>query len=216
MHTKCCICGCNDGYFKYPNSRNWDGRSLSCNICYLRRYRKDNPHITKKNNEILSRISNWKNGELDPYTSAGKGYIVEQFTCKTLGIKNLNIVNNSFRYKFDGEKNVQIKGVSLNKQYGKWLRHIRDTEEFDNLIFVCMDDKLPWKNVMRVYNIPEMALYGKRTISISENPCRGGGMWREFRIDERQFNDIYRNMTIDDCPALRKDKWEEWLTIIKK
>lgn len=36
-------------------------------------------------------MSNWKNGELDPYTSAGKGYIIEQIVCKTLGIKNLNV-----------------------------------------------------------------------------------------------------------------------------
>jgi hypothetical protein len=216
--TTCCICGCNGAYLKYPNSRRWDGKSFSCNICYQRKYREDNADIIKKHNNRLSYMSNWKNGELDPYTSAGKGYIIEQIVCKTLGIKNLNVENNTFRHKydgFDGSQYIQIKGSSFYAIERKWHRHIKDTEEFDILIFLCMDKYMPWKDVVRAYKIPDEYVCTIRGISIYENTLRCRSKWEDFKIDEKPFSDTYHNIEIDDCPALRKDKWREWLDIMK-
>ncbi len=29
--------------------------------------------------------------------------------------------------------------------------------------------------------------------------------WNKFRIDEKPFNDIYQNLTIEDCSVLKDD-----------
>lgn len=279
--AKCCICGGNDAWYKYPNTKNWDGSSFSCNICYLRNYRKENDSwkkkkypkrlyripedakcyicknnatcrhiydgkwdgksflcnscygkiyrennidIVKRHNDELSKVSSWKNGELDPYTSSGKGYIVEQFTCKTLDIDNLNVKDNTFRAKYDAINhlkygNIQIKGASYNTTEMTWNRTIGESglgQEFDTLILVCTDRYMPWKNVKRVYAIPEIEVYGKRSVTIYKNPSPSiGSKWEEFRIDEKPFNMVYHNITIEDCPALRKDKFENWLRLMR-
>ena len=220
----CCVCGCNGAEHKYPNVKNWDSKSLSCNICYLRNYRKDNPDIVKKHNDESSKASDWKNGELNPYTSSGKGYIVEQFVCKDLGLENLNVKNSTSRARYDAtihEKygNLQIKGASYNTRERTWNRTIGESgtgQEFDTLLLICMDRYMPWKNVERAYAIPEMEVFCKRSVTIYKNPSPSiGSKWEEFRIDEKSFNNTYHNLTIEDCPALRKDKWREWFRLMK-
>lgn len=287
-HTKCCICGGNGAWYKYPDKNTWDEKSFACNICYLREYRKrekkininncrysnlpDNilndikccqceeslknlrycrykdkngnwdkksficntcyqkeyrkryPDIVKRHNNELCRASNWKIGELDPYTSSGKGYIIEQFCCKTLGVKNFNVENNSFLSKYDAIKhpvygNIQIKGASYNIIERSWNRTIGEAglgQDFDTLIFACMDRYMPWKNVERIYAIPEIDIYGKRSVTIYKYPSPSlGSKWEDYIIDEKPFNESYHNLTIEDCPSLRRDRFEEWLRLTR-
>lgn len=53
----------------------------------------------------------------------------------------------------------------------------------------------PWKNVKRVYVIPEDSseLYGKIYISIYDKPSRES-KWEKFRVDEKPYNDTYHKM----------------------
>lgn len=219
--TKCYICGNIATIRHKDNNGNWDKKSFVCNTCYQRGYRTRHPDIVKRHNNELSRASNWKNGELDPYTSSGRGYIVEQFSCKTLGLENLNIKNNTFRAKCDTTRhvkygNIQIKGASYNTMERSWNRTIGEEQIFDTLLMVLMDKYMPWKNVKKVYAIPEIDVYGLRSITIFDKPSPSiGSKWDRFVIDEKPFNNTYHNLTIEECPSLRKDKWEEWLRLMK-
>lgn len=230
--TKCCVHGeiiIGKG-FKYPNKKNWDGHSFACNTCYQRRYRLDNPDIIKLHNNELHKTSSWENGELDPYSEKGRGYIIEQFVCKPLGVKNLNVESNTSCAKYDTTKhdifgNIQIKGSTFNGHY--YMTNIRMEEEFDTLIFVCTDRYIPWKNVRKMYAIPSIELIGETNIYIYEDWSKlrySSGCQRiskferleKYRIDEKHFNESYQNLTIGDCPALRKDKFIEWIKIMKE
>lgn len=219
--SKCYICG-NIAICRHrDNEENLDKKSFMCNMCYQKEYRKRYPNIVKKHNNELSKASNWKNGELDPYTSSGKGYIVEQFSCKTLELENLNIRDNTFRAKCDTTRHIkygdiQIKGASYNTKERSWSRTLGEAQKFDTLLMILMDRYMPWRNVRKAYAIPEVEVYGLRSIAIYDNPNPSiGSKWDKFIIDAKPFNDTYHNLTIEDCPALRKDKWEKWLELTR-
>lgn len=220
--TECFLCGRKETtkWFKYPDHINWDGEHVRCNICYQKKYHIDRHDIIKKNNEKSSYMTNWKNGELDPYIEQGKGYIVEWFVCKTLEVKNRNIEENTFLAKCDTLRHekygdIEIKSRSYDSKHKQWQQIISDSEinHSDTLLFTCMDEYIPWKNVRRMYAIPSLKFENINNFTVYES---NKSKWEEFRIDKEPFNKSYHDLTIEDCPALRKDKWKEWLRLMKE
>jgi len=61
-----------------------------------------------------------------------------------------------------------------------------------------MDDNKPWKNVERVYKIPQEEFVNRKGIAIVKNPtdCVGDPVtpWYEkYRIDEKPFNGTWHD-----------------------
>lgn len=79
-----------------------------------------------------------------------------------------------------------------------------------------MDRYIPWKNVERIYAIPEIDVYGKRSITIYKYPSPSlGSKWEDYILDEKPFNESYHNLTVEDCSSLRRDRFEEWLRFMR-
>lgn len=87
-------------------------------------------------------------------------------------------------------------------------------KKFHTLFGLCMDKYEPWKDVDRMYVIPIDDLY-KHNCEDGINVYRDWYKLRKlsrfewiekFRIDERPYNNTYRNMKLENCKILRKDK----------
>ena len=76
-----------------------------------------------------------------------------------------------------------------------------------------MDGHIPWKHVERMYAIPEKEFLNINSFTIVDSDK---SKWKKYRISEKPFNDSYRNLTVEDCPALRKDKFSEWLKLMRE
>lgn len=70
----------------------------------------------------------------------------------------------------------------------------------------------PWRDIKRIYIVPEFELYGYTDMRIYEDfskISKGGSKfeWIEDRIkDISSFNSTYHNMKLEDCKVLRKDR----------
>jgi hypothetical protein len=174
-----------------------------CIICYSRKKNKD--YLMKNKDKINKErraIRNWRNGQLDPHSNLGKGFISEQIVCITLGLRNCNIETDNWNSHTDIDKHekygyISVKGANIKR--GEW--HFSNTGEgiFDTLIIICMGSN---KNIERVYAIPAIEAKIRNTICIYKNPCREG-WYEKYRIDESPFDITYHNMKLSDCKILR-------------
>lgn len=103
---------------------------------------------------------------------------------------------NNFRFYVD---------LSKIPKYGYCEIKTRE-QEYDTLFTLCMDKNKPWQNVERVYAFPwEVVINRNKTnITIARNSLKKGYWYEEFRIDKNPFNDIYRDMKLDNCEILKK------------
>jgi len=154
-------------------------------------------------------IAQWRIGELDPSSPSGKGFIGQQIVAKRYGIEDCNLKMDNFHFyvdlsKIPGLGYAEVKTASYDIEQAKWPFSNINKENFDILLLLCMDAFSPWRDVERVYMIPDE--YAESTgISINRYPSRLTYMSKEkFRIDRRPFNDIYHNMKLENCKVLKK------------
>lgn len=201
IKRKCNKCGREESSHWYK-----DGILDLCNMCY-QKYSPNSANNTIKSmakcrTKRIIRIDRF--GNLDDNEL---GYVVECIVCDTYGIKIYNDEADNYRSPFDAIHpeygKFQIKGVSFNIVEGQWRIRFRDTEilwpVFDFAVIICMDGNKPWKNVERVYKIPQEELVNRKSIAIVKNPtdCVGNLMtpWYEkYRIDEKPFNDTWYDL----------------------
>lgn len=204
---ECCICRSGDTYI-YHGTPQWRtctcGKECCTGYLCMRCYNNYiiNPrhynmmkHTSKLRNETTIDLSKFK--DLD---RKNIGNIIEYIVCETFGIKNINDEYDNYNSKFDAihpiYKNLQIKGGSLNIKYGMWTSGLSKGRKFgdlffDTLIYLCMDENKPWKEVLRVYVIPYGYLFDITSITIYKD---FNSRWDRFRIDKRPFNDIWHDI----------------------
>lgn len=181
---------------EYNKEEKWTGKWL-CQSCY----------VCRNSRNI---IRDYKMGNLDPNCSSGKGYIYEQITCKSRGIKNLNIENNNFNSKFDHSIDseygiIESKGSIYNCTYRYWHFDTERYQKFDNMIAYCMNKYMT--NIERVYIFPWNEVTIRKSITIYKNPSTSRSHWYdEYIIDEKPYNDSFHNLNKSDLSALRNIK----------
>ena len=167
----------------------WDKKSYLCNKCYGKDWYKK-----YKSDEIKSQTK-CRNIGFGKCDSQGKSMISEAFIAKVLGVNIVNIDKDNFCSIIDLQYHpifgkIQVKVRTFMDNYDGWggidfgMEH-----DFDTLIFACMDKK--WKNVERIYIIPESELYGLTGISITKK----GLKYEKFRnTDIQLYNDTYQDL----------------------
>ena len=201
IKRKCNKCGREESSHWYK-----DGRLDLCNICY-QRYNPNSSNNTIKSmakcrTKRIIRIDRF--GNLD---DNDLGYVIECIVCDTYGIKIYNDEVDNYRSPFDAIHpeygKFQIKGASFNIIDGQWHLRFRNTEilwsAFDFVVIICMDGNKPWKNVERVYKIPQEEFINRKSIAIVKDPtdCVGNlktPWYEKYRIDEKPFNDTWHDL----------------------
>jgi len=176
---------------EYNEKRDWTGKWL-CTNCYKYEYAKNR--------------ADFRNNNLDPNSTVGKGYTFEQITCIARYLKNLNIESGNFHSPIDHSVDaelgiIQSKGAIYDYINDQWSFNVLNEQhkKFDHLICHCMDENM--QNVERVYIFPKKEIMKRASIGIIKNPSRG--TWYEkYRVDEKLYNDAYHNM--DKGSVLRK------------
>lgn len=203
-----------DTYREHDKEGKWTGKWL-CRSCWnTTDYDKRPDSIAN----IIKSLRDHRMGNLDPNSTSGKGYILEVITCKARGIKNLNCENYNFHTPIDHSTDpeygiLQSKGATYSPIYRTW--HLdwsnEHSKDFDNLIFYCMSKYM--KSVERIYIFPYEEVIMRSGISITKNfSCQTHMSWYEkYEVDEKQYNDTYRNLKLIDCPGLRNEKGVQYV-----
>lgn len=198
----CCICGNNNVRKRYyDDNGNWDGKSRLCDNCY-----------TNINyNYIQKMLAGFRNGNLDPLSTVGKGFIGQQVIAKKYNVDDCNLKMDNFHFyvdlsKISGHGYCEVKISSLLGNI--WKAELGMDHKFDTVFVLCMDKNVPWRDIEKVYVIPESELYGEVRINIYKDfsNVRSRFKWVDkFRVDEKVFNDIYHTMKLENCKILRKN-----------
>lgn len=164
-----------------------------CYACYEVRYYQNHKNDVDSSCYESKIYTDWRNGNLDPSSTTGKGFIGTQIICRMLDIDDCNIKMNNFGFWIDTYHKkygyLQVKTSSYSTIERKWLFEGGYGHVFDTIFLVCMDEHWPWRNVIRVYMIPYKDVYHLKSISISRYPSRES-KWDRYRvIDEKLYND---------------------------
>lgn len=218
---KCCKCGSDKTYMKSPESPLWcryyDDKGYwtgdyICNKCHLDIM--NNLPDSYKN--LIKSMRKCRTGDISFSDNLGKAMICQAVVAKILGIEDLNIKTDNFRYCVDMEHNIygkiDVKGVKIDK-YDRL--NFESRRKIDCDTYVCLGFNKNWSVVEVTYIIPNTdEIINIRTISIAKNPLRFPKYdYEEFRVDEKQYNDTFQNIMlyIKDKEHFGIDCIKEWL-----
>lgn len=232
---KCCKCGSDETYISTKGTPVWrlhhkcDKENWTGYICYYcdlippyrtQIYINNKRDIKMKGRnccECKSSVSrSWFNHLCDKeYCSKYLCKIV----CKFLGTEDNNIRYDNFNFYIDINHSrygyVEVKTSSMNLIERKWNFGNIQRHRFDTSFLVCMDEYKPWRNVRRIYIIPNQEIMGIGHIGIYADPDSSRGPFRydSYIADERQFNLIYQSLDFNHDSILskifRKDEMEK-------
>lgn len=172
----------------------WTGRYI-CEKCHKK-------YDHNSCNNIMKSLRNRRTGNLDP-KSCAKGDMFEELTCKWIGVKNLNIENDNYRYPIDHSRDsklgiIQTKGKFYQIIYRKWYFNTygESHKEFDNIICYCANSN--GKYIKRIYIFPKFEITKRIGITIIEKPNMWSSWYEKYRINDenklKHVNDIWKEI----------------------
>lgn len=153
-------------------------------------------------NEMNRFKSDYRNNDLDPHSSVGKGYISEVLVAKFLNIKTCFDITGNFNHKFlyDIEDWGRINVKSSSLRDGNYHRFVIKKNIVPDFFFCIGYDKLR-KHVIKVYIIPnEKHISNKLEIQININ---NPNPYLKFEETEKPWDDLFHSMKLENCKVLR-------------
>lgn len=202
----------NDNMIKYGIEDDLLGVISHDDIKDIIRMEKERKRFTKHNGKYQKKKTDCRNGNLNPNSSLGKGYVSEILVAKFLGIKTCFDLTDNFSYpKYDMFEHedwgiINVKGSSPirreNNSYWGFSTRKNTRPDF----FFCIGYDENRKHVEIVYIIPN-----EHYVSAIEGihiPCNGNSKWDIFkeREDEvKKWDDLFHTLKLENCPVLRHD-----------
>lgn len=155
--------------------------------------------------------SNYTNGELDPNTNTGRGFIAEMIVAKALGLESGARCNCTAKFGFDydlldmgGYGEINVKSSKL-KEVGKnfyWNFNLENKYKPDTYIYVAYSED--HKDIEHVWIVPsyEYIISNKKWLTIY-NSEKGLSRIQEFEVDNTMYNVWLHIMSIDRCSVLK-------------
>lgn len=167
---ECCLCGGKNTGKNFSGSLRWHIHKCSKRNCTGRicdKCQKRIEYNIEGSYENVKKLrADWRNGNLDPLSSIGKGFIGQQIISRTYKIDDCNLKMDNFNFYIDLTKDAkygygEVKIATLNIRDNWWIFNISMGQtSFDTLFLLCMDNNEPWKNIERVYVIKWQANIG--------------------------------------------------------
>ncbi len=166
---------------------------------------------------IIKHMRNWRTGNLDKDSSAGKGFISESVVAKVICASNVNTDMNNFAMSYDLYHDIygriNVKGKVL--YYNMWMYDTEGKENCDTYFLLGYDNNR--KNVESVYIIPNKDwVYDLVRMTIIRNPHPSrGSKYDQFKVDQKLYNDAYHSLMefLKDKTSLGIDEIKRWLEI---
>lgn len=168
------------------------------------------------NNYVQKSNRDCRNNNLDPNSSAGKGYITEILVAKFLGIKTcFDIIDNFHHPKYDLLERedfgkINCKGsrlIVIDHRRGciGWRFNTKKNTIVD--FFFCIGYNEDMTNVESVFIIPNEGNVCKlEGIGIIKD---GHSKWNKFKESQeevKKWNDLFHDLRLENCPILRHMK----------
>lgn len=215
----CYICGNNKTKLRprgtpyWTHYRNDNGELIEdkfvCYRCQHKIYRE----LPDSYNEANKLVKDWRTGNLDIDSSAGKGFISETIVVSITGSSNMNINMNDFRWPYDLEHNyykrINVKGYV--PYYGMWIYQTNGKENFDTYFLLGYDENR--KNIETVHIVPNKDwVFNLSKITIVRNSSKIS-KYDLFRIDAKPYSDAYHSLMefLKDKKYIGIEDIKKWL-----
>lgn len=160
--------------------------------------------------------SDYTNGNLDPDSKVGFGFIGQRIVAKTLGLELKYDCNCSQGfgapddlYDVNKYKYINVKAATLNKN-NAWKFGLINKYTPDTYILLAFSaDKSDIEHVWITDAIDDLAFNiiknrAKTIINIKNNIYSGLKRAEPWEVDAKPYNDAYHNMSLENCSVLRK------------
>lgn len=207
IQKRCCICHSDETSIRNNGSPRWYECVCSkesctgyyCNKCYMKKYNVSDSgiHTTTKN------LANCRTGNLDRFSCRGKEVIGQWICAKTLRLKDMNIENDNFMQPVDLSNHAIYGDIDVKTcTYDKGMCKVNVTRRAaETLIVLCMDGLEIWKDIKKVYIIPEDKIKVSSCLTIYSNPLGNRQIeinkyYEIFMVDNKPYNETYHNVNI--------------------
>lgn len=185
-----------------------------CYSCQQRIYRK----MPDSYNEANKLVKNWRTGNLDINSSAGKGFICEAIVMSIISSSNANMDMDNFRWYYDLEheyyKRINVKG---NVPYhDMWIYETSGKENFDTYFLLGYDENR--ENIESVHIIPNKDwIYNLVKITIVRTPSRIS-KYDQFKVDPKPYNNVHHDIMdfLEDKKYFGIKDIKKWLCMTDK
>lgn len=210
-NTKCCSCGDSETYIKFLD---FEGRpiykwySCKCGKKDCTRYICNKCHMKIQNrlpdsyHNVDRSVKNIRTGNLDKDSSTGKAIISQAVVCNVLGVEDLNIEMDNFRWAIDLENEkygkIDVKGPSLSAiTRGPSIHYywrVDTNRKIDCDTYIILGFTFDRKYIEYVWIIPnDENMYNVPNIKIWRT-IRNVSKYEHFKIDPKPYNDAYHSL----------------------
>lgn len=179
----------------------WD-----CNNCY----QKYDPN---SNNSKTKQEADCRNGNLDPNSNTGIGYVAAVLIKKYLEVEDCFELTDNFNYpEYDMIEHkdwgkIDVKGSSLLTENGYLCHSFCTNKNKTADFFFCVGFDKDRKRVLAVFIIPNEEYVSKLDkITVPYNRRSKYNKYKESEEDLKKWDDLFHTMKLDNCPVLRKKK----------
>lgn len=185
-------------------------RERKYNIQYEKQYKRQ---LNKQHNIKYNRkYTDCRNGNLDPNSSLGKGYITEILVAKFLGIKTCFDLTNNFSYpKYDMFEHedwglINVKGSTLMRKGNGSYQYFSIRKNTRPDFFFCIGYDENRKHVKSIHIIPnECYVSTLHTICIPYSDNSKWDIFKEREDEVKKWDDLFHTLKLENCPVLRHD-----------
>lgn len=153
--------------------------------------------------------SNYMNGELDPNSKVGRGFISEMVVAKTLYLDNDARCNCTAHFGFAYDLYDDSKYYEIDVKSSKirarncWQFNFKNKYTPDTYILVAYSED--YTTIEHVWIIPTHVniVLNKMALAVY-NTIKGLNRVREFEVDNTMYNIWLHTMSINNCQVLKK------------
>lgn len=214
--TICCMCNTdktsvrNDGFPRWYkcvcSKENCTG--YYCHKCYMKKFNVSDNGI----HTITKNLADCRTGNLDRLSYIGKEIIGQWICAKTLGIKDLNIENDNLMQPVDLSNHHVYGEVDVKTcTYYKGMCRTNVRRRAQHLAILCMEGLEIWKDVKKVYIIPEDKIKVSSCLTVYSNPLGHRQIeinryYEKFIVDNVPYNETYHGVNI----PMYFNPWNLW------
>lgn len=153
--------------------------------------------LPKVDHDVMKSITNYRIGNVKKDSDYGISMMSQAIVAKFLGIEDLTIKTNDFKYYIDAESKeygkIDVKSSTL-QQYGIYC--FANKMKIDCDTYICLGYDRPRRNIDNVYIIPnEGWINNLRHIAIPKNPSRTS-KYDRFKVDSNPYNNVYQSLLL--------------------
>jgi len=185
----------------------------TCDVCGKFKFKHKDWHYQNNQRLCTSCCSHadYKNGCLDPESNTGFGFIGQRVVAKTLGLELKHDCNCSINFGvpydlYDKAKygKIDVKSCTFNVKSNNWSFSLHNKKIPDTYVMLGFSYNRGYIRRVWIIDVYSNLMYNKKSFTVTPRYL-GLEKNKHLQVDTKPYNDIYHNMSLNNCSVLRSD-----------